>query len=236
MPYHIRANRGDIAEFVVGVGDPARAQLFADLIGARLVNSHRFPVYTGDYRGMPVTIVGHGIGAPSIAIALEELHQLGMRRFVRIGTAGALADLRIGDVVVASSAIVPHRGGIYSAYLGDACPPLAPSPELATALYEGLRGSNAVLGPVVSSDAFYAESQEAERWRRWGALAVEMECAAAMMLGWLRGFQTACVLVISNVVGREETADLSKRFAEIFLRVLDIMRGSYSSPIRSGSP
>jgi 5'-methylthioadenosine phosphorylase len=63
-----------------------------------------------------------------------------------------------------------------------------------------------------------------------------MECAAAMMLGWLRGFETACVLVISNVVGREETADLRDRFVEVFRKVLEIIWGSYSSSVGSGSP
>jgi len=57
-----------------------------------------------------------------------------------------------------------------------------------------------------------------------------------MMLGWLRGFETACVLVISNVVGREETADLRDRFLEVFRKVLEIIWGSYSSSVGSGSP
>ncbi|MEL9989844.1 MAG: nucleoside phosphorylase [Thermoproteus sp.] len=236
MPYHIRAEVGEVAETVIGVGDPARAELFAGLIGARLVNSHRYLVYTGLYGGFPVTIVAHGIGAPSAAIALEELRRLGMKRFVRIGTAGALAGLKVGDVVVASAAVAAHRGGIYSAYMGDACPPLAPSPLFTAKIYEGLRRLGAVLAPVVSSDAFYAESGEADRWKSWGAVAVEMECAAAMMLGWLRGFDTACVLVISNVVGREETVDLRDRFVEVFKAVLDVIRGSYSSPLSSDGP
>ncbi|MFP3200454.1 MAG: nucleoside phosphorylase [Thermoproteus sp.] len=235
MPYHIRAARGDVAETVIGVGDPARAELFADLIGARPVNMHRYPVYTGRFKDMPVTVVAHGIGAPSAAIAMEELKMLGMRRFVRIGTAGALADLKIGDVVVASAAAAA-QGGIFSAYMGGACPPLAPSPVLTARLYEGLRSLGAVLGPVVSSDAFYAEAGAVDLWRSWGAVAVEMECAAAMMLGWLRGFETACVLVISNVVGREETADLRDRFVEVFRKVLEIIWGSYSSSVGSGSP
>ncbi len=224
MPYHIRAGREDVADTVIGVGDPARAQLFADAIGARLVNANRYLVYTGRYEEMPVTIVAHGIGAPSIAIALEELKMLGMRRFVRIGTAGALADLKIGDVVVASAAVAARSGGIYSSYMGDSCPPLAPSPLLTAQLYRRLKKLGAALGPVISSDAFYAESDVAGLWRSWGALAVEMECAAAMMLGWLRGFDTACVLVVSNVVGKEGSADLRGRFLEVFKEVLEALR------------
>ncbi len=223
MPYHIKADKSEVADIVIGVGDPARAQLFAETIGARLVNANRYPVYTGRYKDLAITIVAHGIGAPSIAIALEELKMLGMRKFVRIGTAGALAELKVGDVVVASAAIAARGGGIYASYLGEACPPLAPSPRLTTRLYERLRRLGAVMGPVVSSDAFYAESDAASLWRSWGALAVEMECAAAMMLGWMRGFETACVLVVSNVVGKEGSTDLRGRFLEVFREVLEAL-------------
>ncbi|MBP1449104.1 MAG: nucleoside phosphorylase [Thermoproteus sp.] len=231
MPYHIRARPEDVGDVVVGVGDPARAELFARAIGGRLVNAHRYPVYTGLYNGKRISVVGHGIGGPSISIALEELRQLGMEKFVRIGTAGSLGELKPGDLVVASSAIAAKLGGIYSAYMGDSCPPLAPDPLLTAELYKALRPLGARLGPVVSSDAFYSEgAEEAAKWRSWGALAVEMECAAAMMLGWIRKFRVGCALVISNVVGRHEAVDLSERFLEVFKRVLEVVGGSSSSP------
>lgn len=236
MPYHIKARPEDVGEFVIGVGDPARAALFAEHIGARLINEHRYPVYTGLYRGSKVTVVGHGIGGPSIAIALEELRSLGMRNFIRIGTAGSLGDLKPGDVVVAASSAA-KCGGLFSAYMGDYCPPLAPSPLLTAKLYEVLRGLGAKLGLVISSDAFYAEGADAVKlWRSWGALAVEMECATAMALGWLRGFEVGCVLVISNIVGGPAAEDLTRRFIEVFDAVLEVVRGSSSSSISSGSP
>lgn len=218
MPYHIRAGEGDVAPVVIGVGDPARAKLFASLLdGARQVNEHRYPVYTGYFRGRPITVAVHGIGGPSAAIAIEELRMLGMEIFIRIGTAGSFGDLEVGDVVVAAAAAAPP-GGVLGAYFGGHLPPLAADPQLTLALAKAL---GARMGYVVSSDAFYAEDpHSAEFWKSRRAIAVEMECATAMALGWLRGFKTGCVLVISNIVGRHDVVDLTERFKDVFFKTL----------------
>ncbi|MEZ0319720.1 MAG: nucleoside phosphorylase [Pyrobaculum sp.] len=221
MPYHIWAGAEDVSPIVVGVGDPGRARLFASLLeDARLVNENRFPVYTGRVGHKRVSVVAHGIGGPSAAIALEELKMLGMEVFVRIGTAGSFGRLAVGDVLVAAAAAA-YQGGVLGAYFPGALPPLAADPELAVRLAEALK---APVGYVVSSDAFYAEDpQFVEYWRSRGALAVEMECAAAMALGWARGFKTGCVLVISNVVGRHEVVDLRQKFIEVFKKVVEVL-------------
>lgn len=221
MPYHIWAGREDVSPIVIGVGDPARARLFATLMeDARLVNENRYPVYTGRVGGKRVSVVAHGIGGPSAAIALEELKMLGMETFVRIGTAGSFGDLRVGEVLVAAAAAAPS-GGVLGAYFPGHSPPLAADPLLTVKLAEALK---APVGYVVSSDAFYAEDPAfVEFWRRRGALAVEMECATAMALGWLRGFRTGCVLVISNVVGRHEVVDLRQKFLQVFKRVVEAL-------------
>ncbi len=218
MPYHIRAAPSDIAPLVIGAGDPARVQLFASLLeDAKLVNQDRFLTYTGTSQGRRVTVVNHGVGGPSIAIVLEELKTLGMEIFVRVGTAGSLGQMAVGDVLVAAAAAAP-AGGLYNAYFPSYHPPLAADPHLTERLAEAL---NAPVGYVVSSDAFYGESQSfVEFWRERGAAAVEMECATAMALGWLRSFKTGCVLVISNVVGRHESVDLRQRFIDVFSKVV----------------
>jgi 5'-methylthioadenosine phosphorylase len=221
MPYHIWAKQGDVAPVVIGVGDPARARLFASLMEeAVLVNENRYLVYTGRVAGRRISVVAHGIGGPSAAIALEELKMLGMETFVRIGTAGSFGELKIGDVLVAAAAAAP-AGGVLGAYFPGHSPPLAADPLLTLKLAEALR---APVGYVVSSDAFYAEDPNfVDFWRRRGALAVEMECATAMALGWLRGFRTGCVLVISNVVGRHEVVDLRQKFVEVFRKAVEAL-------------
>ena len=219
MPYHVWADR--VSPLVIGVGDPARAELFASILdGALVINTNRYLIYTGWFGKREVTVAAHGIGGPSAAILLEELKKLGMEVFVRIGTAGSLGDLSIGDVVVASAAAAP-AGGLYGAYFGGFHPPLAADPWITARLASAL---GAKVGYVVSSDAFYGEDEGfVEFWKKRKALAVEMECAAAMALGWLREFRTGCVLVISNIVGRHERVDLRDRFIEVFKKVVEAL-------------
>lgn len=211
-PQHIRVPRGSVAERVVAVGDPARARYLAEnfLEDARLVNEKRgFLLYTGSYRGTPVSIVVHGIGAPSAAIVFEEVRALGAEMIVRLGTCGGLVeDLDIGDMVVATGAFY-NPGGALGQYFPGVCPATAPDPFLVEALYrEASRRGRARLGLVYSSDAFYAEDPGmARRLSGMGAIAVEMEVAVLYALAGLRGYRAAALLVVSDnlvVPGKEE--------------------------------
>ncbi len=212
-PQHIRIKPEDLAERVVAVGDPARARFLAErfLEDARLVNEERgFLVYTGFYRGTPVSVAVHGIGGPSAAIVFEELRMLGAKTIIRLGTAGGLVpSLEIGDAVVATGAAYLHGGAIGS-YVPDACMVASPDPILTTRLYERAREvhGRVFLGPVFSSDAFYAEDKDfVRKWSSRGVIAVEMEVATLYALAALRGFRASALLVISDnlaVPGKEE--------------------------------
>ncbi len=212
-PQHLRIAPGKLAEKVVVVGDPARATYLAEkfLEKPELVNKERgFLVYTGLYQGERVSVAVHGIGAPSAAIVFEELHMLGARYMIRLGTAGGLIpELDIGDAVVATGAAYIH-GGTIGSYVPDACMAAAPDPLLTKQLYDNAvkHHGRVYLGPVFSSDAFYAEDKDfVQKWAKRGIVAVEMEAATLFALGALRGFKTAAILVISDnlaVPGKEE--------------------------------
>ncbi len=232
-PFHILARKEDIAERAIVVGDPGRVVILKDLLDSpRIVNEHRgLLTVTGKYKGVPVTIATHGIGGPSSAIVFEELGMLGVKIFVRLGTAGGfLPELKIGKVVVASSA-AHYPGGTIGQYIPSTCMANGAHPELTYRIMEELRKNdiNFTLGPVLSSDAFYAEDPEfARKWARYGVVAVEMECATLFALGWMRGWKTACVLVISdNLLEMEKepkfatTMDLKEVFNRIAKAVLD---------------
>ena len=109
MPIHVRAEPGDYAEACLLPGDPLRAKYVAEtfLEGAEQKNWERGMLgYTGTFRGRPVSVQGTGMGCPSAAIVIEELAMLGVKRMLRIGTCGGLqADLRLGDLIVALSAV-----------------------------------------------------------------------------------------------------------------------------------
>src|SRR5438094_10541793 len=109
MPIHVRAEPGEYAEACLLPGDPLRAKYIAEtyLDNAVQRNSERGMLgYTGSFEGKPVSVQSTGMGCPSAAIVIEELIQLGARRLIRVGTCGGLQpDLRLGDLVVALSAV-----------------------------------------------------------------------------------------------------------------------------------
>ena len=220
-PIHIHAGPDDLAPYVLLPGDPGRARFLAEhyLEDARLYNDHRGLLgYTGRYRGLPVSVQTTGMGTPSAAIVVEELIQLGAKRMVRIGTAGALSPrVRPGELVVATAA-VPADGTTRQYLKGR---PFAPAPSfpLVRALVEAAGEEGVHVGPILTEDAFYATTPEdAREWASYGALAVEMESAAIFLLAGMRGVEAASVLAVSNNVGDPELVP-----DEVLTRAVDRM-------------
>jgi purine-nucleoside phosphorylase len=108
---HLRAEPGDYAPLVLMPGDPGRATMIAGLLdggldNTRLVNQYRSLLgYTGTYNGVPVSVLGSGMGMPSTGIYVTELVRFyGAKRLLRVGTCGGLDEgLSLGDVVIAST-------------------------------------------------------------------------------------------------------------------------------------
>ncbi len=204
MPVHIKVRKGDIAERIVIAGDPARVRQIASILDkVKLVNENRgFITYTGMYKGVPITIATHGIGTPSALVVLEELISVGGKYFVRLGTCGSLVKgVKVGDVIIPTGASY-YPGGVYYQYYGElACGPATPDFTLLKNLVETAeeRKINYIIGPVISSDAFYAEDPKfVEKWSSRGIIAVEMECAGIFTVGLMRKVKTAALLIVSN--------------------------------------
>jgi DeoD family purine-nucleoside phosphorylase len=230
VPLHLRAEPGDYAAACLLPGDPLRARWIADTLleDAREVNGERGLLgFTGTYEGKPVSVQATGMGTPSTAIVFEELVQLGVRRFLRIGTCGALRpELALGDLVFALSAI-PADGTSSRFVAGEPHAPTADWELLHGAVHaaKGL-GERPHVGPIATSDTFY--DPDPERHARWGArgvLAVEMESALLFTLAPLRGVQAATLLVVSDLVhgalheriGTAELASAVERMTRIAL-------------------
>jgi DeoD family purine-nucleoside phosphorylase len=196
---HLRPHE-PVAERVLLPGDPGRAMRLAQLLldSPRMLNHNRgLWGYTGVAAdGEPLTVQSTGMGGPSAAIVCEELLRLGARRFVRVGTCGALAaGLALGSLVVAESVLACDGT---SRALG-AAEVLAPDGELTGALRAALDGAPA--GLVVSSDLFYDPDEgRAPAWAARGALAVEMEAATVLQVAARAGAAAACVLAVTDVV------------------------------------
>jgi 5'-methylthioadenosine phosphorylase len=201
QPQHIKAKVGDIAERVIISGDPARViQLSKMLKNARIVNENRgYLTYSGDYNGKIVTVACHGVGAPSVAIVIEELIMFGAKAIFRFGSCGGfLKPMKIGDLVIATGA--EYLGGTMQQYVSEHISPV-PDFELTRLLVDTAKqqGTKYYIGPVFSSDAFYAEDPNfVSRWAERGYVAVEMECATLFGLGMLRGVRTASALIVSD--------------------------------------
>lgn len=214
MPIHIRAEPGDYADACLLPGDPLRAKYIAETFFDDPVqrNEERGMLgYTGTFEGKPVSVQSTGMGCPTAAIVMEELVQLGVQRFLRVGTCGGLQqDLQLGDLIVAVSA-VPADGTPRHYVGGEPHTPTADWELVHGAVHAAKElGKPVRVGPIVSSDIFYDPDKErAQRWSDRGILAVEMEAAVLFTLGALRGFKAGCLLTVSDVVVEGEFVRIS---------------------------
>jgi DeoD family purine-nucleoside phosphorylase len=205
VPIHVRAEPGDYADACLLPGDPLRAKYIAEtyLNGAVERNHERGLLgYTGEFEGAPVSVQATGMGCPSAAIVMEELVQLGVKRFLRVGTCGGLQeDLRLGDLIVAVSAVAAD--GTAANYVrGEPHAPTADWELVHAAVHAAKELEQPLrVGAIASSDTFY--DPDPERHRRWserGVLGVEMEAAVLFTIGALRGVKAGCLLTVSDIV------------------------------------
>ena len=195
---HIRCREGDVAEYVLIPGDPARAERIAKrLDNAHLVARNReYAVSPGSYAGVPVSVCSTGIGGPSTAIAMEELKRVGAKTFIRVGSCGARRDgINIGEPVIVNAAV--RAGGTGSAYLPDIYPAVA-SLDVVNAMIEASRELDLKVhvGVSLSRDAFYRQNPQLnETLRDVQAVAVsEMECDTVFVVGAALNVRTGAVV------------------------------------------
>lgn len=198
MAIHLRTSM-PIAPDVLLPGDPGRAMALAQQLvtSPKMHNLHRgLWGYTGETPdGRPLSIQSTGMGAPSAAIVIRELAELGARRAIRVGTCGALDDsLELGDLLRAESALGDN--GVNTA-LGAHEEPVPADPGLLARLRAAGAGSAVT---VATADLFYEDSGAPRaRWVEAGAAAVDMETAAIYALGPQLDVAVASLLVVTDV-------------------------------------
>ena len=201
---HNGAKLDDIAKTVLMPGDPLRAKYIADhfLDNVRCVNTVRnMLAYTGTYQGAPVTVMGSGMGMPSIGIYSYELYNFyDVDAIIRIGTAGGLADdVELRDLIIGQGACTDSN---YAAQfnLPGTIAPISDFGLLRQAVDAAEKlGYPTRVGNVLSSDIFYSTDEAHKSWASMGVLAVEME-AAALYLNAMRARKKAlCVLTVSDL-------------------------------------
>lgn len=202
---HNRAEVGDIAEKILLPGDPLRAKYVAEhyLENPVLFNDVRNMLgYTGTYKGEPVSVMGTGMGIPSMAIySYELIHHYGVKTLIRIGSCGAyVPELKLKDVIFAMGASTDSNyaaqyglTGTYSALASY--PLLARGKSIADA-----KGVSSRVGGILCSDIFY-EPLQPEAWKKWaalGVLGVDMESYALYCNAAYGGAEALTILSVSD--------------------------------------
>ena len=212
MTPHNRAKNGEIAETVLMPGDPLRAKFIAEnfLEDVSLFNDVRGMLgYTGNYKGKRVSVMGSGMGVPSIRIySYELIHKYGVKNLIRIGSCGAYSpNLNLYDIVVGMASSTDSNyahqyklDGIYSANC---------SWELLRKTYEVSKEQNIDInvGNIFCSDIFYnADSEEWKKWAKMGVLAVDMESYALYCNANYANVNAITILTVSDsLVHKTET-------------------------------
>lgn len=226
---HIEARYGEIADTVLMSGDPLRARFMAEryLENPVLFNGVRGMLgYTGTFHGKPVSVMGHGMGIPSIGIYTYELFNFyGVGTIIRVGSAGAYhRDLRIGDIVIAMGAST-NSSYVSQFNLPGSFAPLADFGLVRRAVETAERlGVRHMVGNILSSDTFYEDTPAAGQWMKMGVLAVEMEAAALYMNAARAGKKALTICTISdNPLTGEATS--SEQRQKSFTDMMDVAFG-----------
>ncbi|BBU47384.1 purine-nucleoside phosphorylase [Mycoplasmopsis felis] len=225
---HISARKEDIAKTVIMPGDPLRAKYIAETFldpGYIQVNEVRnMFMFTGTYKGKPVTIAGSGMGCPSIGIYSYELFKFyDVDRIIRIGSAGSyVKDLGLYEVVLASEAFA-DSDAFRRIALGKTGNISLPSSNLNKEIKEIAQklGTKLHEGRVHSSDVFYSVVPLEQRIKDTQSICVEMESYALFTNAEATGKEAACLLTISdNLITKEETSSAERQTA--FTKMMEI--------------
>ena len=211
---HIGAKYGEIAETVIMAGDPLRVKLMAEKFldnPVQFSNVRGMLGFTGSYKGKRVSVMGHGMGIPSIGIYTYELYNFyGVKTIIRVGSAGSInPDLHIGDLAIAMGACTNSNYAMQYELPGTFAP-IADFHLLRAAAESCERfGYHYMVGNVFSSDIFYGENPHNDKWINMKVLAVEMEIAALYMNAARSGNRALGICTISDhlLTGEVTTAE-----------------------------
>ena len=201
---HNAAVEGQIAKTVLMPGDPLRAKLLADTY---LENVEQFNTvrnmfgYTGTYKGQPVSVMGSGMGMPSIGIYSYELFNFyGVDNILRIGSAGGLApEVKLRDIVIGMSSSTDSNYPSQYGMPGT----IAPTADFGL-LSKAVAGAEKLgypvrVGNILASDVFYTVDNSLTKWASMDVLAVEMESAALYLNAMYAHKHALTLLTISDL-------------------------------------
>jgi len=214
LQYHIGLKPGDVGEYVLLPGDPARVEIFAKFVDSpkKVAYKREYQTYTGYYKGIKVSCMSTGIGCPSTAIAIEELATIGVTTFIRVGgCAGLQEGVHPRDLIIATGSM--RNEGTTSFYAPMELPAV-PDFYLTQALIQSAEELKDELGFAYhiglsgADDGFYGETPEfITKLNNLGLRGVEMESAAIFIIAHLKGLRAACICSVSANTFTGETLE-----------------------------
>src|SRR6266576_2760489 len=230
--YHIGLGPGDVGDYVLVPGDPFRTPLIAAHLDAstEVAFSREYRTFTGTVDGVPVSTMSTGMGGPSVAIGIEELHELGVHTLLRVGTCGASQpEIKMGDLVISHAAV--RSEGTPNGYIPLEYPAVA-SLHVVEALVEAAEAAGAKyhVGVTRSVDALYSDlmpdlmprphlRDELAMWAKAGILSNDMEASTLFVVARLRKMRAGCVNLCVDELGAGEIHHLDPSYMD---RMLDV--------------
>jgi purine-nucleoside phosphorylase len=214
---HIEAQAGEFAETVLMPGDPLRAKFIADnfLDDAKCITKVRNMFgYTGTYKGKRVSVMGSGMGVPSVSIYATELYKdYGVEKIIRIGSCGAVRDdIKIRDIVIGMAASTDSNVNRQRFHNVDfaACADFSLLKSVVDTAEK--LGKEVHVGNIFTADLFYTPQPEMfATMEKYGILAVEMEAAGLYGVAAEYGKKALTVLTVSDHIKTGEQTTAAER-------------------------
>ncbi|ACD51537.1 nucleoside phosphorylase [Clostridium botulinum] len=211
---YLGADKSTVSKYVLFSGDPWRVELLKQYLDEpkKVAFLREFNTYTGKYKGIDVTVTSTGIGAPSAAIAMEEMYEAGMEVAVRMGTVMALRDDMLGKFIIPIAAM--RREGTSLSYVDSSYPAVADI-DLVNCMNETVvqMGSTYLNGLNCTIDGFYSKMHDSkfsleygrdmsktfEELKKLRVTGIDMESSCMLTLGRLMDVKT-CIVTMTTVL------------------------------------
>jgi uridine phosphorylase len=205
MEWHIKCDAEEISRYIFCPGDQQRAKKIADQFDAShlVTESRGYIVYSGEYKGVFMTVCGTGMGGPAVAIGVEELAHMGGDTFIRVGSCGVFQEgQKPGDVIAASGTV--RAGGTGNSYL----PPIFPAVPTFSVLRSLVEAGEQLKIPMtvgvgIAGDSFYGphDTEQSLQMKAAGVVFVEMESDTLFIVGAVRGWRTGAIFASDGAPG-----------------------------------
>jgi uridine phosphorylase len=232
--YHLALSTADLegATLALVPGDPGRVETLARTApfehARQLANKREYRTWLGYLAGTPVLVTSTGIGGPSASIAIDELAQMGVRTFIRVGTTGAIQPhVAVGDTIITTGAVRLDGASIQYAPIEF---PAVADHDVVTALITAARDAQVPfhVGVSCSTDTFYPGQERydsfsqyvprrfqgaTEEWRRLQVLNYEMEAATLFTMCAAMGLRGGCVagVIVNRTLSEQVTKEALER-------------------------